>query len=264
LEKLMAMRALLQRRSFACRRHTAAALLALLLLDLQGCVPASRLALGCYGSTADAHYQCGYFYQFDQRNNQVAIREYSEAIRLKPDYVDALNNRAIAYRATNQLDAAIRDYTAVIREQPKSAFPYSNRAGAYQAAGNRDAVLKDLDTALRIDPTFADAYFIRGDIHRNDGELEDAVQDFTEAIRFYGEAATGPTDRVRDWFDPSSYRSPSPLNSDIRIIDQKLANSYYLRSQAYGVLGEYAKSESDLKEVFSIDPSFFRWRPPEE
>jgi tetratricopeptide (TPR) repeat protein len=245
----MAMRALLQRQCFACRRHRAAAFLALLFLA--ACASPSKENTGCDGSTADAHYRCGYFYQ-NQGDSQAAIRQYNEAIRLNPSYMEAFFNRGNAYRKSQNLDAALRDYTAAIRLQPRFLFAYMNRADLYVALGKSDSALNDLGTALRIDPTFADAYYFRGKIYMHAERLEEAVQDYTEAIRFFTDAANGS--QAMTWFDRDWYTAPSPKYPQIRVIDESLADVYYWRSRMYGSLGQSAKADDDLREARRIDP----------
>jgi tetratricopeptide (TPR) repeat protein len=219
-------------------------------LTLHACTPGP-----CTGTSAEDHFDCGSFYQYSRADYPAAIREYDEAIRLKPGYVDALNNRGLAHRHNHELDAAVRDYTEVIRQQPQAVFAYNNRANVYMAVGNVDSALADLDAVLRIDPTFADAYYDRGIIHRRIGQTGVAIADFTEAIRFYAEAANGPTDRVKSWFAQGRYAKPSRANPNVREIDQYLADAYYLRSRAYAERGQTAKSDDDLEKARSIDPT---------
>src|SRR3984893_10551429 len=45
------------------------------------------------------------------------LRFYTEAIRLKPDYAAAFNNRGIARRAKGDVDGALQDFTEAIRLQ---------------------------------------------------------------------------------------------------------------------------------------------------
>src|SRR5215831_11397590 len=50
-----------------------------------------------------------------------AIADFSEAIRLAPNYAEAYYNRAHAYRAKKDNDRAIADYSETIRLEPRAA-----------------------------------------------------------------------------------------------------------------------------------------------
>ena len=50
-----------------------------------------------------------------------AIADYSEAIRIDPEHVMAFNNRGVIYGAKGDLDRAVADYNEAIRLDPKEA-----------------------------------------------------------------------------------------------------------------------------------------------
>ena len=50
-----------------------------------------------------------------------AIQDYTEAIRLKPDFADAYYNRGLNYYKKGQYDRAIQDYSEGIRLKPDYA-----------------------------------------------------------------------------------------------------------------------------------------------
>lgn len=67
-----------------------------------------------------------------------AIADYTEAIRLNPEFADACFNRGNAYYGKGQYDDAIADYTEAIRLNPKFAEAYYNRGNAYEAKAEAD------------------------------------------------------------------------------------------------------------------------------
>ena len=58
-----------------------------------------------------------------------AIADYSQAIRLNPDYAEAYNNRGLAYSLTGKTEMAnaIADYSQAIKLRPTYAYAYNNR-----------------------------------------------------------------------------------------------------------------------------------------
>jgi tetratricopeptide (TPR) repeat protein len=226
-----------------------------LALALQACTTTPTSAVSCGGSTAKDRYDCGFQYQFVQGNYEAAIREYTEALRLDPGYLDALNNRGIAYRRTHDPDSAIRDFSEAIRRAPQSVSAYNNRANAHTDKGDANAALADWGAVLEIDPTFADAYYGRAGLRYWQNEMELAIQDFTAAIRYYGEAANGPSERVKGWFENGRYGEQSLRNPQIREIDEYLADAYFWRAKALREMGDPERALLDQDEAERIDPS---------
>ncbi len=72
-----------------------------------------------------------------------AIRDFDEAIRLKPDYAYAFNNRGFAYKNKGHYDRAIRDFDEAIRLKPDYARAFGNRGEAYEKLGRRDQALRN-------------------------------------------------------------------------------------------------------------------------
>ena len=73
------------------------------------------------------------------------LRCYSEAIRLKPDYAEAFNNRGNARYAKGDLEGALQDYDEAIRLKPDYADAFNNRGNARKAKrrpGGRAAGLR--------------------------------------------------------------------------------------------------------------------------
>ncbi len=56
-----------------------------------------------------------------------ALKDYTEAIRLKPDLAEAYNNRGVARAAKGDPDGALKDCTEAIRLKPDYAGAYNNR-----------------------------------------------------------------------------------------------------------------------------------------
>ena len=61
----------------------------------------------------------GYVY-FAQEQYDLAIRQYKEAIKLKPDYVSALNNLGHAYEKKKLNAQALEMYEATLKLAPNN------------------------------------------------------------------------------------------------------------------------------------------------
>ena len=112
-----------------------------------------------------------------------AVRFYSEAIRLKPDYAEAFHDRGNARRAKGDLEGPLQDYSEAIRLKPDYAEAFYDRGKARRAKGDVEGTLQDISEAIRLKPGYAEAFYDRGDARRAKGDLEGALQDYNEAIR---------------------------------------------------------------------------------
>src|SRR6516225_9395050 len=112
-----------------------------------------------------------------------AIGDFTEAIRLDPNYTHAYTDRGAAYSKKGDYDKAISDYTEAIRLDPNYTQAYTNRGAAYAEKHNHAEAISDFTEAIRLDPNDALAYFDRGAAYCKKGGYAEAISDFTEAIR---------------------------------------------------------------------------------
>ena len=79
-----------------------------------------------------------------------AIEDYDEALRHKPSFPEAYNNRGEAKAALDQHEAAIDDYDEAIRLKPDLAESFVNRAKSNAAIGKKRHSKHDLTTAIKL------------------------------------------------------------------------------------------------------------------
>lgn len=111
-----------------------------------------------------------------------AIADYNMAIRLRPDYAEAYNDRGHAYhwKGSNS-DRAIADFTRAIELRPNYPTAYNNRGVVYMAGGNAARGISDFDRALELNPTFRNAYINRGNARLRLLRVGPALDDFHRA-----------------------------------------------------------------------------------
>ena len=95
----------------------------------------------------------------------------------------ALYMRGLAYVARGDNDRAITDYNEAIRLNPTNGLTFNERGLAYKAKGDVDRAIADLNEAIRLNSGNADIHYNRGHMLMEKGDLDRAIADFDEAIR---------------------------------------------------------------------------------
>lgn len=79
-------------------------------------------------------------------------------------------------------DMAISEFTKAIKADPKHAWAYLNRGDAYRVKGDKTKAMEDYNKAISIDPKFGNAYYYRGNLYFQSKNYARAIQDYIKAI----------------------------------------------------------------------------------
>jgi len=158
------------------------------------------------------------------KNYDQAITEFSEAIRLDPNYRNAYFNRGTAYEQKGDLDRAIADYTEARRlgnnsawqslervefakqqaqraqqqaQQKALATPAFNRGTEAYEAKNYDQAIEEFSEAITLFPNYAEAYTKRGSAYEQKRDYDRAIADFNEAVRLGDTTARQGPQRIQ-------------------------------------------------------------------
>ena len=114
-----------------------------------------------FGQTSEEYFDKGYDYD-KEGEYQLAIDNYTKAIRIDPDYAIAYLFRGNAYHALGNYEDAISDYTMSIRIDPNYADAYYKRGIANYSKENYKDAIADYTKVIRISPEGINAYWGRG------------------------------------------------------------------------------------------------------
>jgi tetratricopeptide (TPR) repeat protein len=120
---------------------------------------------------------------YDKGEDDIAIADFNDALRIGPPSGIIFHNRGNAWRSKGEYAKAIADYDQAIKLGPPSAFSWQNRGISKRALGDLDGALADINEAIRLDPTLPQPLTSRAVIWRARGDLDRAIADTTEAIR---------------------------------------------------------------------------------
>lgn len=103
------------------------------------------------------------------------IARFEEAIRLKPDLVEAYTSLAVAQGMKGQLDQAIDTLQAAIRLQPDYAEAHYDLGIALERTGQPEAAIGQFQEAIRLKPGFVAARRSLGHALRRRPQTDDAA-----------------------------------------------------------------------------------------
>ena len=119
----------------------------------------------------------------DKGDYKRAIKDYGQAIALKPGTAEIFNSRGVAYQLTHNLTLAFKDYNRAIELDPALAKAYYNHGLIYQLRRNFALAIKDYDRAISLNPASANAYGNRGNSYEQLGEKQKAEADYHMALK---------------------------------------------------------------------------------
>jgi tetratricopeptide (TPR) repeat protein len=115
-------------------------------------------------------------------HHDLAIADYSRAIKVKADFSEAYSNRGLAYAKSERYDVAIIDFTRSLELQPGNAMTYLKRGNAYFDKGELDPAIADWSRAIALKPDFMRAYYNRCDAYDRKGLRGFAIEDCRKVL----------------------------------------------------------------------------------
>ena len=112
-----------------------------------------------------------------------AMGHYLEAVRIKPDYVDAHNNLGKAFYKKGRTKEAISHYLQALRKKPDDAGTNYNLGNAFYRQGRAEEAIDHYLQALRIESDNADLHINLGAALTKQGRTDEAMKHYLAALR---------------------------------------------------------------------------------
>lgn len=187
-------------------------------------------------------------------DNDRAIADFEQAIKLKPDSVVPYFNRASAYSVKSDYDRAIADINQVIKLQPDLAIAYLKRASIHYFKNDYNLSLADINQAIKLQPDLAFAYGIRGEIYRKKGDYDRAIADFNQALKLQPDSAEIFNSRGVTYSRKGDYTDAiADFNQAIKL-KSDYAEAYIQRAITYKKQGDFARTIADFNQALKVKP----------
>jgi tetratricopeptide (TPR) repeat protein len=129
----------------------------------------------------DKHYERGND-NLNHGNYMEAIDNYNEAIRLKPNYPKAYNNRGSAYFYLNNSQKALEDYSTALSLELNYSKAFNNRGFVYEKLQDYQKAIEDYKETINIDPGLAATYENLGRVYLRIKDYSNAILNFKKCL----------------------------------------------------------------------------------
>jgi TonB family protein len=129
-----------------------------------------------------------------QRDQQwdKAIDDFTQAIRVMPDYLPPYMQRGEVFRAIGRFDEAISDFSEVIRRYSNFGAAYYHRGSVYLLTHKPELALADAEEEIRQKPEDRFGYLLRARAKLALGDQAGAAEDKAKAEELKANAPAGP------------------------------------------------------------------------
>jgi tetratricopeptide (TPR) repeat protein len=191
-----------------------------------------------YPNSSLAHYILGVAYGKMHFFGDAA-GSFQEAIKLKPDYVDAWNNLGWAYTQMGKLPEAVAVFQQLIKFTPNDAQVWSNLGGVQARLGHQADAIASYKMAVQLKPDYADAWFNLGATYASRSMLEEAMKSFRQAVRYQPNFPEA-------WFDLGVVSNQQGSNDEAAVFFQEAVKLRPDYAEAWGGL---VKSYLSMRET---------------
>jgi len=122
-----------------------------------------------------------------EKNYHGAVEDYSQAIELNPEFVEAYLKRGMARYKLGDDRGTLKDCNQALQINPNLAQAYYYQGRARYRLGYTQAAIEAYTQAIRLEPDYAQAYYHRGLANHDLKELPLAVEDLQKASEFFNE-----------------------------------------------------------------------------
>ncbi|HVT93305.1 MAG TPA: tetratricopeptide repeat protein [Bryobacteraceae bacterium] len=111
-----------------------------------------------------------------------AAASFGRAVALKPDFVNAIYNLALAQEALHQLPLALGQSERLIQLSPRFARGHFLRGRLLWEQQQADGAEKELREALALEPALAEARTLLGTVLRSRGHVSESIEQLRQSL----------------------------------------------------------------------------------
>jgi tetratricopeptide (TPR) repeat protein len=205
--------------------------------------------------TAKAFYDSGNSKR-ESGDNQGAIADYNQAIKLNPNFAEAYYSRGNSKFNLKDYQGAMQDANKAIELDPNSSEAYLNRGRVYIGLNDYQKAMEANNQAIKLNPKNANAYSNRGLSKYNLGDNQGAISDYNQAIKLNPDLVQAYNNRGTSRNELKDYQGAiSDYNQAIKL-NPDLVQAYNNRGIAKNDLKDYQGAIADYEQAIKLKPDY--------
>ena len=194
---------------------------------------------------------------YKKNDNETAIRKFTEAIQLYPDYGDAYKYRGLTYLKKESYTEALADFNEVVRIDPQGATGYHDRGFTRYLSKDYENAITDFTRSISLTSNPELPYVHRGKAYSALKKYDSAIADFTKVIETLPRKDRAYIGRGNTFFSKEQYEQAVLDYSEVIRSDPANTEAYNLRGVAYKWMGRYDMAINDLDAAIRINPDYW-------
>ena len=194
--------------------------------------------------------------KFKLKNYEDAIEEYTKALSINPEYIEALYERGLAKIEILDFLGAIEDYSKILEINPQFYYAFGFIGDAKSNLGEFTNAIEDYKKGLAINPKYYHAL-------SRIGYLKGELKDFKGAIDYYSKAINIDNTKPVIFFNRGLAKrrlcdfegAIDDFDKAINL-DQTKLDAFYLRALSHIDLGNIDLAINDLEIVSRTNSNF--------
>ena len=183
-----------------------------------------------------------------------AVDAYDQAIRVRPNFVEAYTARGDTYYRLQEYGKALADYDLALQLRPKSPKALISRGNVKCDFGRSEEAIRDYDRAIRLDQNSAEAYYERGLSKQRLGRTLEAIDDYDRAIEIKSDYVNAYVNRGNSKGSFGRHKSAVTDYDKAIHINPTDAIAYMNRGNARAALGQHENAIADYDQSIRLQP----------
>lgn len=163
------------------------------------------------------------------------------------------NERGVGYFRKKEWDLALSDFSEAIKINPRDNVLWANRADTYRNKKEFNLALDDSKRSIELNPKNKRNYYVRGLIYYDQNNYDFAIPEFGEAIKLDPKYDEAFYYRARSLFLKKDYKAAIPDFSKSISLDPKYAPTWFYRGLSYERLDDLDQALKDYNQAIAID-----------